>query len=90
MSTVYELRVGGHLDPHWSAHLGGLTVCHERDGTSTLTGPLVDQAALHGVLAGLRDLGASILLVRALPDGCEEVGDASSARSDRVGPPWNG
>jgi hypothetical protein len=59
----YELRVGGHLDEHWSAWFGGLTVIPEDDGTTTLRGPITDQAELHGVLARIRDIGATLLSV---------------------------
>jgi hypothetical protein len=59
--TAYEIRVDGHLDDHWSQRLGGLTICRNDDGTSTLAGPVADQAQLHSVLAGLRDIGATIL-----------------------------
>lgn len=60
-TTTYELRVAGHLDDHWSAMFGGLTLARRDDGTTVLTGPLVDQAQLHGVLALVRDLGAPLL-----------------------------
>ena len=62
----YEFRVEGHLDDHWSAWLGDLTIARHHDGTSTLTGPVADQAQLHGVLAGLRDIGATLLSLNAL------------------------
>jgi hypothetical protein len=73
MTTTYELRVEGQLDSHWSgvlgsAFLGGLSLSHDGDGTSTLTCPVADQAQLHGLLAGLRDIGASLLSVRALTE----------------------
>ena len=61
----YELRIGGHLDEHWSAWFGGLTVIREDDGTTTLRGPITDQAELHGLLARIRDIGATLLSVRA-------------------------
>ena len=61
----YELRVGGHLDERWSAWFGGLTVVREDDGTTTLSGPVTDQAELHGLLARIRDIGATLLSVRA-------------------------
>lgn len=66
MSARYEFRIAGHLDSHWSTWLGNveLTLCD--DGTSTLRGPIADQAQLHGVLAGLRDIGATLLSVHAL------------------------
>jgi RimJ/RimL family protein N-acetyltransferase len=73
MSTRYELTVEGHLDGHWSTYLGPLALRHEADGTSTLTGEVEDQAQLHGILAGLRDLGAPLVSVRAVPDPVEPL-----------------
>jgi hypothetical protein len=64
--TRYELRVEGHLDAHWSAWFGGLTLTREDDGTTTLSGPVTDQAELHGLLARIRDLGAPLLSVTRL------------------------
>ena len=61
--AVYELRVRGHLDQHWAGWLGGLTVTHNEDGTSTLSGPVPDQSALHGLLAKIRDLGIALVSV---------------------------
>jgi len=66
MTPTYQFRVEGHLDDHWSAWLGDLTIARHHDGTSTLTGPVADQAQLHGVLAGLRDIGATLLSLNAL------------------------
>jgi GTPase len=62
--THYELRVEGHLDEHWSAWFGGLTLSREDDGTTTLRGAVTDQAELHGLLAKIRDLGAPLLSVK--------------------------
>ena len=56
--TTYAIRVEGHLDDHWSAWLGDLEMTRHDDGTTTITVPVADQAQLHGVLAGLRDIGA--------------------------------
>jgi hypothetical protein len=64
--AVYRIRIRGHLDPSWSAWFDGLTVDQTEDGTTDLVGPLVDQAALFGLLARLRDLGATLLLVEQL------------------------
>lgn len=64
----YELRVAGHLDERWSAWLGDLAITRNDDGTCTLTGPVLDQAQLHGILARLRDIGATLLSLRALDD----------------------
>jgi len=57
----YELRIDGHLDEHWSAWFGGMTLVLQEDGTTTLRGPVTDQAELHGLLAKIRDLGAPLL-----------------------------
>ena len=60
---VYELRVAGLLDQHWSAWFSGLTVTHQGDGTTSLTGAVTDQAELHGLLAKIRDLGVTLISV---------------------------
>ena len=66
---LHEIRVQGHLDERWSDWMEGLVFTHESDGTTTLTGPLADQSALHGVLTRIRDLALPILSVRRLgPD----------------------
>jgi RimJ/RimL family protein N-acetyltransferase len=59
--TTYAIRVDGHLDDHWSGWFGGLGLTRNSDGTSTLTATIADQAQLHGLLAGLRDIGATLL-----------------------------
>ena len=63
----YELRVGGHLDEHWSAWFGDLTLIREDDGTTLLRGPIADQAELHGLLAKVRDLGVPLLSLNLGP-----------------------
>jgi len=63
---TYEFTVDGHLDDHWSAWLGDVTLTRLNDGTTTFTMPVVDQAQLYGVLAGLRDMGATLLSVRVV------------------------
>ena len=60
----YEIRVRGHLDGRWADWFEGLTFTHESDGTTLLEGPLIDQAALHGVLNKIRDLGLPMISVR--------------------------
>jgi hypothetical protein len=62
----YHIRVQGQLDQGWAIYLAGLELAHRRDGTTTLTGPLADQAALHGLLQRLGGLGLPILEVRRL------------------------
>lgn len=62
----YRIRISGHLDATWSAWFNNMTIAQEQDGTTTLAGPLVDQAALYGLLSRLRDLGATLLAVERL------------------------
>jgi hypothetical protein len=62
---TYAIRVDGHLDDHWSAWLGELDMTRNDDGTTTITTQIADQAQLHGLFAGLRDIGAVITELRA-------------------------
>ena len=64
MSGMYEFHVKGLLDKRWSEWFGGLTIRHQEDGTTLLVGPVVDQAALHGVMVRIRDLGLPLLSLR--------------------------
>lgn len=59
----YAIRLAGHLDTRWAAWFDGLTVAHGGDGTTVISGPIADQAALHGVLARVRDLGLPLVTV---------------------------
>ena len=61
--AAYRLRVDGHLDQHWSSWFGDLTLTHEDDGTTSLTGAVADQAELHGLLTKIRDLGVTLISV---------------------------
>ncbi|MDQ3485702.1 MAG: hypothetical protein M3445_09895 [Actinomycetota bacterium] len=63
MTEIYRIRVSGHLDDRWSDWLEGLDLQRQEDGTTVLHGPVVDQAALHGVLARIRDLALPLLAV---------------------------
>ena len=65
-SERYHIRIDAHLDASWSAWFDGLTITQHDDGTSSLVGELVDQAALYGLLGRLRDLGASLLSLQRL------------------------
>jgi len=63
---LYEIRIKGHLDERWADWFEGLTFTLVRDGTTLLDGPLTDQAALHGVLNRIRDLGLPIISVQRI------------------------
>ena len=64
----YEIRVGGRLPSRWAAWFDGLTVTAETDGTTAIRGPVADQAALHGLLARVRDVGLPLVSLTRLPD----------------------
>ena len=65
-TPVYEVRLQGRLDPRWADRLQGLRFTHDGDGTTILTGPLTDQAALHGLLTQVRDLGLAIVSIKRI------------------------
>jgi hypothetical protein len=59
----YEIRLRGHLETRWAAWFDGMTLSHERDGSTVLSGPVLDQAALHGLLQKVRDIGLPLVSV---------------------------
>ena len=63
MATEYHIRLRGHLADHWSAWFDNMTICNEPNGEAVLRGLLPDQAALHGVLIKIRDLGLPLLAI---------------------------
>jgi hypothetical protein len=72
--TVYCIRIKGHLSPQWSDWFEGLMITQEDNGDTLLTGPVVDQAALYGLLKKVRDLGMPLLSVIPLgPDQPDET-----------------
>jgi hypothetical protein len=72
----YELRVRGHLEARWAAWFDGLTLTRYSDGTTVLAGPVPDQAALHGLLQKIRDVGLPLVSVTSI--GPREAADPSS------------
>ena len=68
----YELRVKGHLDARWADWFDGLTLTQWPDGTTTIHGAVADQAALHGLLQRLRDLGLTLISVEQLGPDTDE------------------
>ena len=64
----YEIRLKGHLEPRWADWFDGLTLRQESDGTTVLCGSVVDQAALHGLLGKVRDLGLPLIAVNRRRD----------------------
>ena len=74
--TVYQIRIKGHLGHQWTDWFEGLTITLEENGETLLTGPVVDQAALHGLLKKVRDLGMPLLSVNRVEPGQADVADA--------------
>ena len=72
---VYQIRIKGHLGRQWTDWFGSLTITLEDNGETLLTGPVVDQAALHGLLRKVRDLGMPLLSVSRVEPGQAEAPD---------------
>jgi hypothetical protein len=72
---LYEIRLKGHLDARWANRFEGLTITLAEDGDTLLTGPVIDQAALHGLLKKVRDLGLSLVSIRPLEYGQADAPD---------------
>jgi hypothetical protein len=70
---VYQIRIKGHLDSQWTDWFEGLTITLEDNGDTLLTGPVVDQAALHGLLKRVRDLGMPLVSVSPVEPGQADV-----------------
>ena len=71
--VIYQIRLKGHLGRQWTDWFGGLTITLEENGDTLLTGPVVDQAALHGLLKKVRDLGMPLLSVNRVEPGQNET-----------------
>ncbi|HSG16921.1 MAG TPA: hypothetical protein VLE70_11450 [Anaerolineae bacterium] len=67
--TIYQIKIKGHLDSEWSDWFEGLAVMQTEGGDTLLTGPVVDDAALHGLLKKVRDLGMPLISVNQIEEG---------------------
>lgn len=65
---TYQIKLEGHLSPIWEAEFEGFTLTLNENGITCLTGPVLDQAALHGLLRKIRDLGLPLISVKRLKD----------------------
>jgi hypothetical protein len=74
---IYQIRIKGHLGPEWTDWFEGLTIKLEDNGETLLTGPVVDQAALHGLLRKVRDLGMPLLSVNLVAHGQAEASNGN-------------
>ena len=73
---VYQIRIRGHLGGQWTDWFEGLTITLEENGETLLAGPVVDQAALHGLLKRVRDLGMPLLAVNRVEPGQDEIAES--------------
>lgn len=73
--TIYQIRIKGHLGSQWTDWFEGLTITLEESGDTLLTGPVVDDAALHGLLKKVRDLGMPLLSVHRVEPDQADVSD---------------
>ena len=73
---IYQIRIKGHLGSQWTDWFGGLKVTLEDDGDTLLTGPVADQAALHGLLKKVRDLGMPLVSAKRVKPGLAPTSDA--------------
>jgi hypothetical protein len=71
--TVYQIKIKGHLGGEWTDWFEGLTIKLEDNGNTLLTGPVADQAALHGLIKKVRDLGVPLISVNPVEGGCSDV-----------------
>jgi hypothetical protein len=70
-SKNYEIRIKGHIEEYWSEWLGDLYISREEQGNSLLAGRVADQAALHGILTQIRDMGLTLISLNQISDGDE-------------------
>ena len=84
-SGTYEIRFTGHLDSRWSAWFDGLAVTHEEDGTTVLRGPVVDQAALHGLLQKVHDLALPLVSVTQVGTDADRTSQSSTTHPPTPG-----
>jgi hypothetical protein len=86
-TVIYQIRIKGHLGQEWTNWFEGLTITLEEDGDTLLTGPLVDQAALHGLLKKVRDLGMPLVSVCPVEPGPHTTRGTGQADGSNVKPP---
>lgn len=75
--VIYQIRIKGYLSQQWIDWFDGLTVTRDEDGNTLLTGPVLDQAALHGLLKKIRDLGMPLLSVNSVGSGTHDHKEAT-------------
>jgi hypothetical protein len=80
----YEVRIAGHLAARWSAWFDGLSITAEPDGTTAIRGPVADQAALHGLIQKVRDVGIPLISLTQVPPEPPTDPDHTPTRGERT------
>ena len=80
---IYEICLEGHLGSEWQDWFGGLRVSREVDGNTLLTGPILDQSALYGLLKKIRDLGLPLLALNCVSTADEQLPHQQSKKGER-------
>lgn len=83
---IYQIRLAGHLSHQWTDWFEGLTVTLEEGGDTLLTGPVVDQAALHGLLKKVRDLGMPLISLQRVEPGPSKIAGTGQAQAPEAKP----
>ena len=83
-AQYYEIRLKGHLEARWVKWFDGLAITLEEDGDTLLTGPIIDQAALHGLLKKVRDLGMPLVSVNPVEHGPPTTPGTGQANQSNV------
>ncbi|MDR7077900.1 hypothetical protein J2Y03_002926 [Neobacillus niacini] len=81
---LYEIRLKGHLDARWADRFEGLSFTHESDGITILSGPVVDQAALHGLLRKVRNLGLTLISIHQIDSNQSKGSDGNTDKTNSL------
>ena len=79
---MYEIRLKGHLDVRWADRFEGMSFTHKTDGTTILSGPVADQAELHGLLRKVRDLGLSLISINQIDSNQANGSDGNTDKTN--------
>jgi hypothetical protein len=79
---IFQIRIQGHLGQQWAGWFDGLTIALEEDGNTLLSGPVIDQSALHGILKKIRDLGMPLLSVNSVDRDLTNKNDTGPLKGD--------
>jgi hypothetical protein len=79
---MYEIRLKGHLDARWADKFAGMIFTHKTDGTTILSGPVADQAELHGLLRKVRDLGLTLISINPIDPNQPNPSDGNTDKTN--------